>query len=114
MEMQPGDRVRQLREMKHYTRNVLAEKVGITPKFLYEIERGKRSFSAYNLCRLSEALSVSCDYIMYGEDRTKQDTAEFALLLENLEPNRLRRIKELLQVMDMLCDLEAEKASEKA
>ena len=67
MDMQPGDRIRQLREAKRYTRDKLAEEVGITSKFLYEIEKGRRSFSAINLVGLAQALSVSCDYIMLGE-----------------------------------------------
>ena len=67
MDMQPGDRIRQLREAKHYTRDRLAQEVGITSKFLYEIEKGRRNFSAINLVGLAQALSVSCDYIMLGE-----------------------------------------------
>ena len=67
MDIQPGDRIRQLREAKHYTRDRLADEVGITSKFLYEIEKGRRSFSAINLVGLARALSVSCDYIMLGE-----------------------------------------------
>ena len=67
MDIQPGDRIRQLREAKHYTRDKLADKVGITSKFLYEIEKGRRNFSAINLVGLAQALSVSCDYIMLGE-----------------------------------------------
>ena len=69
MDMQPGDRIRELREAKHYTREALANEVGISTKFLYEIERGRRSFSAVNLLGLAQALSVSCDYIMLGEQR---------------------------------------------
>lgn len=71
MDMQPGDRIRQLREAKHYTRDKLADEVGITSKFLYEIEKGRRSFSAINLVGLAQALSVSCDYIMLGEQGDK-------------------------------------------
>ena len=35
-----GERIRELREIQCYTREALAEKVDISPKFLYEIETG--------------------------------------------------------------------------
>ena len=76
MDMQPGDRIRELREAKHYTRDRLADEVGITSKFLYEIEKGRRSFSAINLVGLARALSVSCDYIMLGEQEARAVSSE--------------------------------------
>ena len=76
MDMQPGDRIRQLREAKHYTRDRLAQEVGITSKFLYEIEKGRRNFSAINLVGLAQALSVSCDYIMLGEQGVRTISPE--------------------------------------
>lgn len=39
-----GYRIRELREMHNYTREEMAEMVEISPKFLYEIESGKRDF----------------------------------------------------------------------
>lgn len=59
--IQAGQRIRELREIQNYTRESLAEKVDISVKFLYEIETGKKGFSAETLCRISKALSVSCD-----------------------------------------------------
>ena len=38
------ERIRELRESKKYTRQVLAEKANISEKFLYEIETGKSGF----------------------------------------------------------------------
>ena len=63
-----GTRIRELREIQNYTREAFAEKIEISSKFLYEIETGKKGFSADTLCRISQALSVSCDYIMFGEE----------------------------------------------
>lgn len=68
-----GVRIRKLREIKHYSREALAEIVDISAKFLYEIEAGKEGFSAGPLSRLSRALSVSCDYVMFGETEEKYD-----------------------------------------
>ena len=67
-QMKRGERIRELREIQTYTREAFAEKIDISPKFLYEIETGKKGFSADVLGRISKALSISCDYIMFGED----------------------------------------------
>ena len=64
-----GNRIRLLRERKRYTRENLAEKAGISSKFLYEIEIGAKGFSADTLCKLAEALEVDTDYILLGEVR---------------------------------------------
>lgn len=37
-----GERIREMREMQNYTRELFAEKVDISSKFLYEIETGKK------------------------------------------------------------------------
>ena len=55
-----------------------------TAKFLYEIETGKKGFSADTLSRISVALSVSCDYIMFGEE-TGHHTSERIMCVGNNE-----------------------------
>ena len=68
-----GERIKELRQAYHYSREEVAAKVGISAKFLYEIETGKKGFSAVTLCKLAEVFSVSCDYIMFGKEyKSKQ------------------------------------------
>ena len=86
-----GARIRELREIQNYTREGLAEKVDISAKFLYEIEMGKKGFSADTLCRISKALSVSCDYIMLGEDAGSGGKEKIICVLENLDSQRQPR-----------------------
>lgn len=100
--IQVGARIRELREIQHYTREKLAEKVDISAKFLYEIESGKKGFSAETLCRISQALSVSCDYIMLGEEKEHRGTEKIICVLEMLEPKQVSRMKDLLE---LLCDI---------
>lgn len=99
-----GERIRQLRETQNYTRESFAEKVEISAKFLYEIETGKKGFSADTLCRISKALSVSCDYIMLGEDTEHRGTEKIIYVLENLGPTKISRMQELLRVLSEMCD----------
>lgn len=64
-----GKRIRELRERQNCTREELAGEAEISSKFLYEIETGKKGFSADTLCRIAQALYTSCDDIMFGEEK---------------------------------------------
>lgn len=68
-----GERIYKMRTTRDYTRETLAELAGISSKFLYEIEVGKKCPSADILYRLCEALQVKCDYILTGRDVAKAD-----------------------------------------
>lgn len=61
-----GARIWQLRVAAGYSREVLSEMADISPKFLYEIENGKKGMSAQTLCNISKALGVSSDYLLTG------------------------------------------------
>lgn len=99
-----GERIRELREFQNYTREGLAEKVDISSKFLYEIEVGKKGFSADTLCRISQALSVSCDYIMYGEEKEHRSKEKIIYVLEMLEPKQVSKIQDILRILYTMCD----------
>jgi len=66
LNVQVGERIKELRILNKYTREDLASKVGISVKFLYNIERGKQGFSSETLLSLSEVFHVKCDYILKG------------------------------------------------
>ncbi len=62
-----GERVAMIRLQRGLSREELAEQAGISSKFLYEIENGKKGFSALILYDLCQALDVTSKYIMTGE-----------------------------------------------
>jgi len=100
-----GNRIRELREIQNYTREGFSEKVDISSKFLYEIEMGKKGFSADTLCRISNALSVSCDYIMYGEETGLRNKEKIICVLEKIEPKQTSRIYDILRILSEMCDV---------
>ena len=61
-----GRRIRQLRENLNMSREALAEQADVSAKFIYEIEKGNKGFSAATLYKLSKCLNVSSDYILEG------------------------------------------------
>ncbi len=65
-----GERIAFLRIKKGYSRDVFARQVGVSSRFLYDLEAGKKGFSVWVLYNISQALSVSCDYIITGQSNS--------------------------------------------
>ncbi|MCC8141775.1 MAG: helix-turn-helix domain-containing protein [Lachnospiraceae bacterium] len=68
MYLKMGERISFLRVSRGLSREKLAEEVNISPKFLYEIETGKKGFSVRILYDLCEALDVTSEYLINGEE----------------------------------------------
>ena len=96
-EVTAGMRIKKLRLEKRYTREQLAYLADISDKFLYEIESGKKGFSAVTLMKLSKALNVSMDYIMAGKDMKSSEDGIVATL-EQFKPNTLENVERLIKI----------------
>lgn len=94
-----GERIRILRELNNYTREAFAEKADISSKFLYEIEMGKKGFSAETLCRIASALSVSCDYIMYGKNKESLNLDNVVGVLNKFDNTQMGRVLDILSTI---------------
>lgn len=91
-----GERVLLTRVMRGYTRESLAELADISPKFLYEIETGKKGFSALVLYNLCNALKVDCDYILTGKKEATYDKGLISIL-ELFEKDKTEQITNILK-----------------
>lgn len=96
-----GRRIWEAREQRGYTRESLAEKIGITPKYLYEIEVGKRAFSIVILHHLSGALGVDCEYLVTGRKTLPWD-GKIARILEMVGEEKVDKI---VKIMEDICRL---------
>jgi len=94
-----GTHIQALRMGKKLTREALAEKADISAKFLYEIEKGKKSFSVDVLRRIANGLDVCCDEIVYGK---RQGDCEYSELIRRLERFGEVDIQEICIMMDAL------------
>lgn len=92
-----GTRIMNLRKDKRYSREQLAELSEISSRFLYEIEIGKKGFSANTLMSLCKALEVSSDYILYGKRKADYEH-EIAEIVGKFEPARLKKVEKLLEI----------------
>ena len=100
-----GIRVRTLREEKCYTRDLLAEKVDISTKFLYEIELAKKGCSADILRRLALALEVSSDYLLTGRKSTIVPEPVMDLLV-SFNSDQMDLVCEVLKNVWNICQCE--------
>lgn len=97
-----GGRIRKQREFLGLTREQLAEKLDITPKFCSDIELGVKGMSVPTLCRIADTLSLSTDYILFGKN-TKKDQSNgleaIAPMLENLTSAQLPYVEAVLKTV---------------
>lgn len=93
-----GERIRQLRKQYGYTREELAELAEISSKFLYEIEKGRKGFSANTLYRIAKGLSVPYEYILEGKMIAPLTTEMIEYLLK-FDPNNLCEGTEISELL---------------
>ena len=99
-----GERIYLARIMRGYTRENLAELADISPKFLYEIETGKKGFSSLVLLKLSQSLQVDCDYIMTGRSNISYDQR----LIATLELFNKRQSEQIALILEEIHELMSE------
>ena len=59
-----GNRVKEKRLERKLTRDKLAHMAGISNKFLYDLETGRKGMSAETLWKITQALEVSADWLL--------------------------------------------------
>lgn len=97
-----GGRIRRQREYLGLTREQLAEKLDITPKFCSDIELGVKGMSVPTLCRIATTLSLSTDYILFGKQEKKEKLSVFKALspmVESVAPSQLPYLESVLKAV---------------
>ena len=85
-----GIKIREARQNKGYTQEVLAEKAGIGNMYIGEIERGEKMPSLNTFIKLIEALDVSADYVLRDEVSSGKEYVfdELTKKLESITPRQ--------------------------
>ncbi len=91
-----GSRIRRQREYLGFTREVLAEKVDITPKFCSDIELGIKGMSIPTLCRLANILNLSVDYILFGTVN-EESFSPCVSMIKNCPADKLPYLEEIIK-----------------
>lgn len=94
-----GVRIQQIRNKRGYTREALAEMADISNKFLYEVENGKKGFSASILVKIANALEISCDYILNGSRKKGSYNPKLLETIELFSEEEIINIINLLEIV---------------
>lgn len=62
-----GRRIQNARQEKNLNQKELAERLGLCPAFVCQIERGLRRASAESIAAICRALEVDAHYLLFGE-----------------------------------------------
>ena len=94
MKKDMGQRIRARRELLGYTRENLAERLGVSTKFCSDIELGVKGMSIETLCKLSKELMVTTAYILFGKGCDDND--EIMHLVSMCNQDKLPYLKNII------------------
>ena len=89
-----GVNLQKARTERNMTREQLAEKAGISPTFLANLECGNKMMSVMTLMHLADALSVSVDTLVRG-DSSDMQMKNIEILLRDQPVDMVRFIEKL-------------------
>ena len=93
-----GLRIRKQREFMNYTREQFSELLQVTPKFCSDIELGVKGMSISTLCKISQILHISTDFILFGTTE-KSDTSAVEHLLQQCSRDELVYAEQMLKTL---------------
>ena len=97
-----GARIKSLRQRNALTQETLAEKIGISSKYLSSIERGKENPTLDTLIQLAKALKVELfEVFLYAHEvpNSKELRECIESLIEEVDIDRLRLATKLLRAV---------------
>lgn len=101
-----GTRVRKKREEFKLSREKVAEKIGISSRFLSDIELGNKGMSQQTLLALCDTLHTTPNYILLGIEQDQTDS-KLVRLAKSITPKYQPYIENiLLSVLNEMRDFE--------
>ena len=101
-QLQFGERLRNRRNALGLTQEYVSEQIDITLRFYQMIERGEKSLSLDTLIGLSRVMSVSVDYLLFGN---LSDSFEnpIAKIINDLSPEQRTDAEQILVLYAKAC-----------
>ena len=100
-----GQRLRQYRLQKHLTQEQLAERAGLHPTYIGQVERGEKNLTIESLYRISLALQIPLSQL-FGQIPAipeENDTVQRCMLLLSAQNEATQKV--LLQMLELACEL---------
>lgn len=98
-----GERLHNRRTALGFTQEYVSGEADIGLRFYQMVERGEKSVSLDTLIRLSRALKISVDYLLFGDLSYPLD-APLAEALNRLSPQQREYGLKILQLFSKACD----------
>jgi transcriptional regulator with XRE-family HTH domain len=92
-----GVAVKEKRKAFGYSQEELAEKIGVTPSFVGQIERGTSLPGVMILEQLTLLLAIDANLYFYDTNDRAQESREFYLMLEQLTPEMRKLALEIIK-----------------
>lgn len=90
-----GIRIRGRREQLAYSREKLAELVGVSTRFVADVERGTVGMSLTTLKKMCEVLGLSSDFLLWGNDN--KDFSAIHAQLRHIDAKYLPILQHVVQ-----------------
>ena len=91
-----GLKIKKLRERRKLTREKLGEMAEISDRFIYDVETGQKGISAETLYKLSRALNITSDYLLFEVEENKNELSYVTEILKNLSPSELESVEKII------------------
>lgn len=98
-----GQRIKKLRQSKGFSQEKLAEIMGISPKYLSNIERGKENPTLDIFMKIAGSLNIEISEIFtYSHEKSPKELRKLIMdLLKDGNENQLRLITKIVRAIYM-------------
>ena len=93
-----GLRIKQARERNSLTQETFAEKIGVTPQYISDLERAVVGISVPTLVKVCMALGCSSDYILFGKVN-EQDLGDIKTKLSYLSEEQYKATEQAINLL---------------
>ena len=97
LQAQIASKVRQARSNVHMSRRVLAEKSGVSQRYLAQLESAEGNISIALLLRVAMALDLQLEWLLKDAEPLDQDLTKLLALYQKADPTLRARIMEQLE-----------------
>jgi len=102
-------RIRELRNKQKISGTKVAEKLGVSPQYFYDLEKGKRRLNETLILQLSEIFEVTPDYLLGFTDIQEMNLKTLAKIVNEANSATKADTTRLLDIQNQLYILKKEK-----
>ena len=99
-----GIRIRTMRKSKGMSQEKLAEKCGLHPTYIGQVERGEKNVTVNNVYRVAEALNVGLDEMFQGIGKKAHEAVLANELIDLLSECNKNQQKALIKIAREIVD----------